>query len=82
MVQGTGTANKRLSGRGSQVGVKVVKDTRPLGDKEFQAAQTRRILDFLRNNCYHNTSLTSKNFPLQTREFVAVFNFMYNLINP
>ena len=41
LVQGTGTANKRLSGRGSQVGVKVVKDTRPLGDKEFQAAQRK-----------------------------------------
>ena len=82
LVQGAGTANKRLSGRGSQVGAKVVKDTRPLGDKEFQVAQTRRIFDFLRNNEYPNTTLTSKNFPLQTREFVAVFNFIYNHINP
>ena len=82
LVQGAGTANKRLSGRGSQVGAKVVKDTRPLGDKEFQVAQTRRILDFLRTNGYHNNTLTSKNFPLQTREFVAVFNFIYNHIDP
>ena len=65
-----------------KVGAKMVKDTRPLQDKEFQQAQTRRILDFLRNNEYSNNSLTSKNFPLQTREFVSVFNFMYNFIEP
>ena len=74
--------NNRLSGRGSQVGAKTVKDTRPLQDKQFQQAQTRRILDFLRVNQYPNTSLTSKNFPLQTREFVAVFNFIYYHIDP
>jgi len=76
------TGTGRLSGRGSQVGAKVVKDTRPLSDKQFQQSQVRKILDFLRSEGYPNSSLTSKSFPLTTKEFVAVFNFIYSYIDP
>jgi len=79
------TATKRLSasaGRSSQVGAKIVNDTRPLQDKAFQTTQIRRILDFLREADYPNASLTSKSFPLQAKEFVSVFNYLYNTIEP
>ena len=57
-------------------------DTRPLQDKAFQSTQIRRILDFLREADYPNASLTSKSFPLQAKEFVSVFNYLYNTIEP
>jgi len=75
-------SHQRLSGRGSQIGAKGGKDTRPLGDKTFQQSQVRRILDFLRMNGYQNDSLTSKHFPLSSKEFVCIFNFMYFFIDP
>jgi len=59
-----------------------VKDSRPLQDKQFQQSQVRKILDFLRKHNYANQSLTSKHFPLSTKEFVNVFNFVYSFINP
>jgi len=74
--------NQRLSGRGSKIGASGVKDTRPLGDKMFQQKNIRKILDFLRLNAYTNNSLTSKHFPLSSKEFVNVFNFMYSFIDP
>jgi len=74
--------HQRLSGRGSQIGAKGSKDTRPLNDNAFRQSQIRKILDFLRNSGYSNTSLTSKNFPLATKEFVSVFNFLYSHIDP
>jgi len=75
-------SHQRLSGRGSQIGSKGGKDTRPLGDKAFQQSQVRKILDFLRQNNYQNDSLTSKHFPLSSKEFVLIFNFMYSYIDP
>ena len=75
-------SHQRLSGRGSQIGSKGGKDTRPLGDKGFQQSQVRKILDFLRRNNYPNDSLTSKHFPLSSKEFVNIFNFMYSYIDP
>jgi len=74
--------HQRLSGRGSQIGAKGSKDTRPLNDNAFRQSQIRKILDFLRNSGYSNTSLTSKNFPLSSKEFVSVFNFLYSHIDP
>ena len=71
----------RLSGRGSQIGSKGSKDTRPLSDKSFQHSQVKKILDYLRSNEYPNKSLTSKSFPLSTKEFVNVFNFMFQSID-
>ena len=71
-----------MSGRGSHMGARVIKDTRPLTDKAYQTEQIRKILDFLRANGYHNTSLTSKHFPLNSKEFVAVFNFLYSFLDP
>ena len=74
--------SQRLSGRGSKIGAAGVKDTRPLGDKLYQQKNVRKILDFLRLNEYTNNSLTSKHFPLSSKEFVNVFNFMYSFIDP
>merc|ERR1719342_784942 len=71
----------RLSGRGSQIGSKGSKDTRPLSDKSFQHNQVKKILDFLRSSEYPNKSLTSKSFPLSSKEFVNVFNFMFQSID-
>jgi len=62
-----GTASKRMSGRGSQMGARTHKDTRPLTDKEYQKEETRKILDFLREKKYGNTSLTTKHFPLTSK---------------
>lgn len=76
------TASKRMSGRGSQMGMRVLKDSRPLTDKAYQTEQTRKILDFLRLNEYPNTILTSKHFPLSAKEFVSIFNFMYCFLDP
>jgi len=76
-----GTAAKRASGRGSQMGARVLKDTRPLTEKSFQVEQIKKILDFLRQNKYHNSSLTSKHFPLNTKEFVSIFNFLYSFLD-
>jgi len=76
-----GTASKRMSGRGSQMGARTHKDTRPLTDKEYQKEETRKILDFLREQKYGNTSLTTKHFPLTSKEFVSVFNFLYNILD-
>merc|ERR1719158_1600521 len=73
---------QRLSGRGSQIGAKGSKDTRPLNDSAFRQSQIRKILDFLRSAGYVNNSLTSKNFPLSSKEFAGVFNFLYNHIDP
>ena len=53
--------NKRISGRGSQIGAKVCREMRPLQEKSFQQQETRKLLDFLRENGYENASLTSKN---------------------
>ena len=39
-------------------------------------------MDFLRNFGYPNSSLTSKHFPLSSKEFVGVFNFLYRHIDP
>jgi len=75
-------SHQRLSGRGSQIGAKGSKDTRPLNDNAFRQSQIRKILDFLRNAGYPNTSLTSKNFPLPSKEFIGVFNFIYRHIDP
>ena len=36
-----GTASKRMSGRGSAMGARTVKDTRPLTDKSYQQSQIR-----------------------------------------
>eukprot|EP00092_Neocalanus_flemingeri_P107958 GFUD01138582.1.p1 GENE.GFUD01138582.1~~GFUD01138582.1.p1 ORF type:complete len:711 (+),score=238.23 GFUD01138582.1:141-2273(+) len=75
-------SHQRLSGRGSQIGTKGGKDTRPLGDKVFQQTQVRKILDFLRMTNYSNDSLTSKHFPLSSKEFVNIFNFLYSFMDP
>jgi len=75
-------SHQRLSGRGSQIGAKGSKDTRPLHDKTFRQSQIRKILDFLRMTNYPNTSLTSKHFPLSSKEFVMVFNFIYFHLDP
>lgn len=72
----------RLSGRGSNIGVKTVKDSRPLNDKQYQQLQIRKILDFLREHHYTNESLTSKNFPLSAKEFADIFNFLYSFTDP
>ena len=74
--------HQRLSGRGSQIGAKGSRDTRPLNDQTYRQSQIRKILDFLRNFGYPNSSLTSKNFPLSSKEFVGVFNFLYRHIDP
>lgn len=63
------------------MGARTHKDTRPLTDKEYQKEETKKILDFLRENRYGNTSLTSKNFPLTSKEFVCVFNFLYHFLD-
>merc|ERR1719341_1995973 len=55
---------------------------RPLSDKVFQQTQVRKILDFLRMNGYPNDTLTSKHFPLSSKEFVCIFNFLYIFIDP
>jgi len=73
---------QRLSGRGSAIGAKGGKDTRPLTDKSYQQSQVRKILDFLRKNNYTNNALTSKHFPLSSKEFVSVFNFLYSFLQP
>jgi len=78
----SGSERRGSNARMSYMGGKVVKDTRPLGDKQYQQAQVRKLLDFLRENGYPNTSLTSKHFPLSSKEFVLVFNFLYAMINP
>ena len=39
-----GTASKRMSGRGSHMGARAVKDTRPLTDKEYQKEQVRNFI--------------------------------------
>ena len=53
--------NKRISGRGSQIGAKVCREMRPLQEKSFQQQETRKLLDFLREKGYENASLTYKN---------------------
>jgi len=63
------------------MGARVLKDTRPLTEKSFQVEQIKKILDFLRQNKYHNSSLTSKHFPLNTKEFVSIFNFLYSFLD-
>jgi len=63
------------------MGARTHKDTRPLTDKEYQKEETRKILDFLRENRYGNTTLTTKNFPLTSKEFVGVFNFLYHFLD-
>ncbi|XP_023331630.1 kinetochore protein NDC80 homolog [Eurytemora carolleeae] len=76
------SAKSRVSGRGSTIGSISVRDTRPLSDKTYQSSLVRRILDFLRENGYRNDALTSKHFPLSTKEFTDIFNFTYSFINP
>lgn len=44
------------------------------------SVQVRKILDFLRTRGFHNTTLTSKNFPLNSKDFVDIFNFMYSFL--
>jgi len=64
------------------IGAKSVKDTRPLGDKSFQQKTVRSILDFLREQGFHNDALTSKHFPLSSKDFTEIFNFIYSFLNP
>ena len=71
---------KRVSGRGSLIGSKNVKDTRNLQDKKVQQELTRRLLDFLRQHKYPS-ALTSKDFPPSSKEFVHIFNFLYSIID-
>ena len=71
---------RRVSGRGSLIGTKSVKDTRNLQDKKVQMDLTRRLLDFLRHHQYP-TPLTSKNLPPSSKEFVNIFNFIYYVID-
>jgi len=77
-----GSGNQRLSGRGSAIGAATCKDTRPLSDKSYQQVQVKKILDFLRKNKYENNALTSKHFPLSSKEFVNIFNFLYFFLQP
>jgi len=58
------------------------KETRPLTEKAYQTKQIRRLLDFLRENRFGNESMTSKHFPLSSKDFVEVFNFLYSFLNP
>ena len=67
---------KRISGRGSLIGAKQVKDTRNLADRKVKEELTRRLLDFLRQRQYAS-ALTSKDFPPNSKEFVNIFNFIY-----
>ncbi|XP_023346889.1 kinetochore protein NDC80 homolog [Eurytemora carolleeae] len=76
------SAKSRVSGRGSTIGSLGVKDTRSLTDKTYQSSLVKKILDFLRENGYRNGALTSKHFPLSTKEFIDLFNFTYSFINP
>jgi len=71
---------KRISGRGSLIGAKQVKDTRNLADKKVKDELTRRLLDFLRQRQYPS-ALTSKDFPPSSKEFVNIFNFLYSYID-
>ena len=71
---------KRISGRGSLIGAKQVKDTRNLADKKVKDELTRRLLDFLRQRQYPG-NLTSKDFPPSSKEFVNIFNFLYSYID-
>jgi len=73
---------KRASGRVSAIGSRVVKDMRPLTDKSFQQVQVRSILDFLRENQFSNESLTTKHFPLSSKDFIQVFNFLHSFLDP
>ena len=71
---------KRISGRGSLIGAKQVKDTRNLADRKVKEELTRRLLDFLRQRQYPS-ALTSKDFPPSSKEFVNIFNFLYSYID-
>lgn len=59
-----------------------MKDTRPLADKKYQQKLVRSILDFLRANHYPNDALTSRHFPLSSKEFFNIFNFLFSFTNP
>jgi len=76
------SASKTTTSRGSTIGGKSTNEVRPLQDKAYQQACVRKLLDFLRENYFHNDTLTSKHFPTSSKVFTEIFNFLYSFINP
>eukprot|EP00088_Acartia_fossae_P025316 TRINITY_DN2613_c0_g1_i1.p1 TRINITY_DN2613_c0_g1~~TRINITY_DN2613_c0_g1_i1.p1 ORF type:complete len:651 (+),score=187.95 TRINITY_DN2613_c0_g1_i1:40-1992(+) len=76
---GVDSSARRISTMGPARGWK---ETRPLTEKPYQKEQIRKLLDFLRSKRYRNENMTSKHFPLSSKDFVEVFNFLYSFLNP
>jgi len=76
---GLESSARRISTHGPTRGWK---ETRPLSNKEYQRSQIKRLLDFLREHRFKNEAMTSKHFPLSSKDFAEVFNFLYSFLNP
>ena len=69
------------STRGSTMGVKATKDSRPLGDKAWQKKAISEIIYFLDTMNYVK-ALSQTDFPLNSTDFKGVFDFLVKVLIP
>ena len=69
------------STRGSTMGVKATKDSRPLSDKAWQKKAINEIIYFLDTMNYQK-ALSQTDFPLNSTDFKGVFDFLIKVLIP
>ncbi len=69
------------SARGSTIGVKAVRDSRPLADKAWQKKAITEIMHFLAANHFPK-QLGPGDFPLTSTNFKGIFEFLMRFFRP
>ena len=69
------------STRGSAMGVKASKDSRPLHDLAWRKKAQGEIMYFLNAEGYQKV-LAHTDFPLSSTDFKGIFNFLMKILNP
>ena len=69
------------STRGSAMGVKASKDSRPLHDQAWRKKAMNEIMYFLNAQGYHKI-LSQTDFPLNSTDFKGIFNFVMKILKP
>lgn len=67
--------------RGSSMGSKGRKDTRPIGDPAFKSRCIDKVMDFLENNGYEYGIQRRTLLTPSTKDFVNIFNFVYRYLD-
>lgn len=64
------------------MGSGMVKDCRPINDKEWQCKTRDCIINFCLANGFANQMLNKKDFPLDSSKYKMMFEFMFGFVDP